>query len=127
MAGTFPRWFPRWCSSSSGPSWRQAEPARGTAVAGIRAVAGPHTGSWDMADGTVRSQIPDRFPNVSTMPSMRKTDVTHLDPRGPLVFNTRALTRGPGSERTEARVVPAPSGLNAGMAGVPEGAEMTLD
>jgi uncharacterized protein len=61
------------------------------------------------------------------MPSSRKTHTARLDPRGPLVFNTRALTRGAGSSRTEKRTVPAPAGLGAGLACVPAGADLTLD
>ncbi|HEV2374974.1 MAG TPA: DUF177 domain-containing protein [Streptosporangiaceae bacterium] len=60
------------------------------------------------------------------MPSERRTATTHPGPRGPLVFNTRALSRSPGSERTETRVALAPAGLQAGMAGIPEGAEVAL-
>jgi len=52
--------------------------------------------------------------------------VTHPDPRGPLVFNTRALSRGAGLERTETRVAPAPAGLRAGIACIDEGAELTV-
>jgi DUF177 domain-containing protein len=61
------------------------------------------------------------------MPSSRRTATAHLDPHGPLVFNTRALPRRAGSVRTETRTVPAPPDLQTGLAGIPEGAEMTLD
>jgi uncharacterized protein len=53
--------------------------------------------------------------------------MTHLDPHGPLVFDTRSLPRRPGSMRTETRVAPAPADLRTGMAGVREGAELHLD
>ena len=66
------------------------------------------------------------------MPSSRKTSAartsaTRLKPRRPLVFNTRALSRRPGSLRAETRTVPAPADLGAGMARIPEGADLDLD
>jgi DUF177 domain-containing protein len=66
------------------------------------------------------------------MPSSRKTSTTttptaRLDPRRPLVFNTRALSRRPGSMRTVIRTVAAPVGLGAGTARIPEGADLNLD
>jgi uncharacterized protein len=60
------------------------------------------------------------------MPSFRKTPTARLDIRGPLVFDTRTLPRRPGSVRTETRIVFAPAGLRAGMAGIPVGAELRL-
>jgi uncharacterized protein len=42
------------------------------------------------------------------------------------VFNTRALSQRPGSTRAETRVVPAPADLGAGMARIPEGADIDL-
>jgi uncharacterized protein len=61
------------------------------------------------------------------MPHSRRTSTARLDPRGPLVFDTRRLPRSPGSARTETRTVPAPAGLHTGLAGVPEGSELRLD
>ncbi|HCU92078.1 MAG TPA: metal-binding protein [Actinobacteria bacterium] len=61
------------------------------------------------------------------MPSSRRTPTTRLDPRGPLVFDTRTLPRRPGSVRTENRNAPAPADLQTGMAGVQEGANLELD
>jgi uncharacterized protein len=61
------------------------------------------------------------------MPHSRKTSTARIDPRGPLVFDTRTLPRRPGSARTETRTVPAPADLHAGMAGVPEGSDLRLD
>src|SRR5215472_1628898 len=61
------------------------------------------------------------------MPSFRKTAITRAGPHGPLVFNTRALSRRPGSQHTEARTVPTPADLSTGMAHVPEGADIELD
>ncbi|MEU8079833.1 DUF177 domain-containing protein [Catellatospora citrea] len=51
----------------------------------------------------------------------------HLDPRAPLVLDTRDLPRGAGSMRTIQRVVPAPAELGLALIGVPEGADLTLD
>jgi uncharacterized protein len=54
-----------------------------------------------------------------------KFNRSKLDPRGPLVFDTRTL--GSTSVRHEQRVVPAPGALGAGLVKVPEGAEIQLD
>jgi uncharacterized protein len=51
----------------------------------------------------------------------------HLDPRSPLVLDTRDLPRRPGTMRTAKRVIKAPDGLGLELIGVPEGAEMSLD
>ncbi|MQA84208.1 MAG: DUF177 domain-containing protein [Streptosporangiales bacterium] len=53
--------------------------------------------------------------------------VMHLDPRAPLVVDTRALGRSPGAMRRESRTVPAPASLGLDMIGVPEGADVELD
>jgi uncharacterized protein len=52
---------------------------------------------------------------------------THLDPRSPLVLDTRELPRRPGAMRTVRRVVPAPADLGLELIRVPEGADLTLD
>ena len=51
----------------------------------------------------------------------------HLDPRSPLVLDTRSLPRRPGSMRTVQRVVPAPAGIGLELIGVPQGADLSLD
>lgn len=51
----------------------------------------------------------------------------HLDPRDPLVLDTRELGRRPGSMRTVRRTAPAPEGFGLEMIGVPEGAPLDLD
>jgi uncharacterized protein len=61
------------------------------------------------------------------MPYSRRKPAARLDPRRPLVFDTRTLPRRPGSARTETRTVPAPADLHAGLAGVPEGSDLRLD
>jgi uncharacterized protein len=58
------------------------------------------------------------------MPYTSRKHVKRLDPRGPLVFDTRA--RGPGSARAEERTVPAPAGLRVELVSVPEGADLQL-
>ncbi|SEG87125.1 uncharacterized protein SAMN04489712_12072 [Thermomonospora echinospora] len=50
-----------------------------------------------------------------------------LDPRAPLVLDTRALDRRPGSMRELTRTVPAPADLGVEMVGVPEGTDIELD
>jgi len=51
----------------------------------------------------------------------------HLNPRAPLVLDTRDLPRRPGAMRTLSRAVPAPADLGVEMIGVPEGADVSLD
>jgi uncharacterized protein len=60
------------------------------------------------------------------MPQLRRNPSPRLDPRRPLVFSTRTLGRGAGSEHTETRIVPAQADLRVGLVGVPEGAEFEL-
>lgn len=52
---------------------------------------------------------------------------THLDPRAPLVLDTRELPRRPGSMRAVRRTVPAPVDLGLELIKVPRRAELTLD
>lgn len=58
---------------------------------------------------------------------MPEHSTKHLDPRAPLVLDTRDLPRRPGAMRTLARVVPAPADLGVEMIGVPEGADLSLN
>jgi uncharacterized protein len=50
-----------------------------------------------------------------------------LDPRNPLVIDTRELGRRPGSMRRITRTVPAPAGLALELIGIPVGAPLELD
>jgi uncharacterized protein len=52
---------------------------------------------------------------------------THVDPRSPLVLDTRELGRRPGSMQRLRRTVPAPEALGIGVIEVPPGSEITLD
>jgi uncharacterized protein len=58
---------------------------------------------------------------------MPKFPQSHLDPRLPLVLDTRDLPRQPGSVRALTRVVPAPKDLGGELIAVPEGADLELD
>ena len=60
------------------------------------------------------------------MPENRKPQ-PRLDPRQPLVLDTRELGRRPGSMRTLRLTVPAPEGLGGELIGVPVGAGVDLD
>ena len=61
------------------------------------------------------------------MPENRKQQ-PRLDPRHPLVLDTRELGRRPGSMQPVRLFVPAPAGLGlADLVGVPVGAELELD
>ncbi len=53
--------------------------------------------------------------------------LSRLDPNAPLVLDTRALSRQPGSSREQVLRVPAPEDFGVEMVGVPEGAELELD
>lgn len=50
-----------------------------------------------------------------------------LDPRAPLVLDTRELGRRPGSQRTVTLTVEAPAELGIEILGVPEGSEVEFD
>ncbi|MDW5324058.1 YceD family protein [Plantactinospora sp. KLBMP9567] len=52
---------------------------------------------------------------------------THLNPRSPLVLDTRELPRRPGVLRTVSRTAAAPADLGVELIGVPEGADLSLD
>jgi DUF177 domain-containing protein len=58
---------------------------------------------------------------------MHDHSLKHLDPRAPLVLDTRDLPRSPGSMRAVQRVVNAPADLGLELIGVPAGADLTLD
>jgi uncharacterized protein len=61
------------------------------------------------------------------VPENRKQQ-PRLDPRDPLVLDTRELGRRPGSMRTVQLSAPAPEGLGiVDLVGVPVGAELALD
>jgi uncharacterized protein len=59
--------------------------------------------------------------------SQNRTSPHRLDPRTPLVVDTRELGRRPGSMRTLLRTAPAPERLGVDLIGVPPGAELELD
>ncbi len=52
---------------------------------------------------------------------------SNLDPRAPLVLDTRELGRRPGSMRELSRTVPAPADLGIEVLGVAEGAPVDID
>jgi uncharacterized protein len=58
--------------------------------------------------------------------TMRDHQPTHLDPRAPLVLDTRDLPRTPGAMRALDTVVPAPSDLGVELIAVPEGTPISL-
>lgn len=57
---------------------------------------------------------------------MREHTQTHLDPRSPLVLDTRDLPRSPGAMRAVERVIAAPKDLGLELIRVPEGADLAL-
>jgi len=58
---------------------------------------------------------------------MHDHSLKHLDPRAPLVLDTKDLPRRPGAMRVIRRVVQAPSDIGLELIRVPEGADLTLD
>ncbi|WP_319458825.1 YceD family protein [Micromonospora sp. RTP1Z1] len=58
---------------------------------------------------------------------MPKHSPSSLNPRSPLVLDTRDLPRRPGALLTVKRVVPAPADLGVELISVPEGADLDLD
>jgi uncharacterized protein len=61
------------------------------------------------------------------MPEENRRAKSSVDPRAPLVIDTRELGRRAGSMRRLTRVVPAPADLDVGVAGVPQGSDIELD
>jgi uncharacterized protein len=61
------------------------------------------------------------------MSQLISKSITHPNPHGPLVFDTRTLGSQPGTARSETRLVPAPADLHVALACVPAGAEVTLN
>ncbi|TNM42867.1 DUF177 domain-containing protein [Nocardioides albidus] len=61
------------------------------------------------------------------MPGPGSEPLNTLDPRAPLVLDTRELGRRPGSQRQVSRTVPAPADLGIEVLSVPEGAPVELD
>ncbi len=59
--------------------------------------------------------------------SSEGTAVRRLDPRAPLVVDTRELGRRPGSMRTVSRTVPAPADLGIAVIGIVEGSPLDLE
>ncbi len=58
---------------------------------------------------------------------MHDHSLKHLNPRAPLVLDTRDLPRRPGAMRVIQRVVTAPADLGLELIAVPAGANLTLD
>ena len=63
----------------------------------------------------------------SVVTSSGSGPLSKLDPRAPLVLDTRELGRRPGSQREVSRTVPAPADLGIEVLGVPEGSPVELD
>jgi uncharacterized protein len=61
------------------------------------------------------------------VPESGSENLSSLDPRAPLVLDTRELGRRPGSQREVTRTVPAPADLGIEVLHVPEGSPVELD
>ena len=61
------------------------------------------------------------------LPPDWKCGPVRLDPRAPLVLDTRELGRRPGAERTVSVTAPAPADLGIEVLGVPEGSPITFE
>lgn len=64
---------------------------------------------------------------VFAMPEESRRPRSRIDPRSPLVIDTRELGRRPGSMLPVTRTVPAPADLELDMVGVPQGSEIELE
>lgn len=53
--------------------------------------------------------------------------MSRLDPRGPLVIDTRELGRRPGNQRMVTRLVPAPADLGNAVVSIPEDSPLDLE
>jgi uncharacterized protein len=62
-----------------------------------------------------------------SMPEESRRATPRLDPRSPLVLDTRELGRRPGSMRTVSRTVPAPAHVGVDVLGVQEGSPLELE
>ena len=60
-------------------------------------------------------------------PDSERDDLTSLDPRAPLVLDTRELGRRPGSQRLVSLTVSAPADLGIDVLRVPEGSPVEFD
>ncbi len=77
---------------------------------------------------TRRAERAERQTHRTPDPDVDRTPQHRLDPRLPLVIDTRELGRRPGSMREVRRVVVAPAGLGVvDIIGVPAGADLELD
>lgn len=74
-----------------------------------------------------RAGAPDTIHRFCLCPDFGVDLLTSLDPRAPLVLDTRELGRRPGSQREEILSVPAPAGLGIEVLRVPEGAPVGID
>src|SRR6478735_6443375 len=61
------------------------------------------------------------------VPETGSRTLSKLDPRAPLVLDTRELGRRPGSQREVTLTVPAPADLGIEVLCVPEGSPVELD
>jgi uncharacterized protein len=57
----------------------------------------------------------------------QEVDIVRLDPRAPLVLDTRELGRRPGSQRRTSLTAPAPADLGIEVLRVPEGSPVRFD
>ena len=66
------------------------------------------------------------FDGLSRPELTMRDNQSHLDPRSPLVLDTRDLPRSPGAMRVVERVLAAPDDLGLELIRVPEGADLAL-
>src|SRR3954463_4742666 len=68
-----------------------------------------------------------RWRRCRSPPHQHEGIMIRLDPRSPLVLDTRELGRRPGTMRKVRRTIDAPAGLGTDVIGVPEGSDLELD
>ena len=79
-----------------------------------------------LGGGKVWKHPVHQFNAVSSCPK-GAGDLTRLDPRAPLVVDTRDLPRRPGSMRTVTRTVAAPADMRGVLIGVLPDSDLVLD
>ena len=91
------------------------------------AQARPTEGRSAHPRGLVRPRPPAYDSRWICLPDTGSELLNSLDPRAPLVLDTRELGRRPGSQRQVSRTVPAPADLGIEVLQVPEGSPVELD
>lgn len=101
-----------------------AEVSRGSTAVWVRLPSGP---SGPPCVRILDQALYDGYDSASSVcPGPGSDPLTALDPRAPLVLDTRELGRRPGSQHEVTRTVPAPAELGIEVLHVPEGSPVEV-